>query len=151
MIQKLLASNPWGTLPASGDGSETFTTPFNNNSDNLIVKADQHLHLFSAGDLLTGRYFYAHGMQSFPLGMLYTGSSAPGYNTLTPTHINIVSLSYTSVPRSNLIFEIRGGYNRFLEQFMPQDTGLNPEDAYGLNTLPPDTSAPRSGVADHRS
>jgi hypothetical protein len=137
VIQSLLNSKPWGVLPATGDGNETFTTPFSNNSDNLIVKADQHLHLFSAGDLLTGRYFYSHGTQSFPLGMLYTGSSAPGYNTSTPTHVNLVSLSYTSVPRSNLIFEIRGGYNRFLQQFIPQDTGLNPNTAFGLNTLPP--------------
>jgi hypothetical protein len=139
VIQSLLDSKPWGTLPAVS-GNETFTTPFSNNSDNLIVKADQHLHLFSAGDLLTGRYFYSHGMQSFPLGMLYTGSSAPGFNTSTPTHVNLVSLSYTSVPRSNLIFEIRGGYNRFLEQFIPQDTGLNPNTKFGLDTLPPDSS-----------
>ncbi|HEY1985633.1 MAG TPA: carboxypeptidase regulatory-like domain-containing protein [Terracidiphilus sp.] len=135
VIQRLLASKPWGTLPATG-GDETFTTPFSNVSDNLIAKADQHLHWFSAGDLLTGRYFFSQGQQSFPLGMLYTGSSAPGFNTLTPTHVNIVSLSYTSVPRSNLVFEVRGGYNRFLQQFMPQDRGLNPNEAFGLNTLP---------------
>ena len=145
VIQSLLDSKPWGTLPASG-GSETFTTPFSNDSDNVIAKADQHLHLFSPGDLLTGRYFYSHGMQSFPLGMLYTGSSAPGYNTSTPTHVNIVSLSYTSVPKSNLIFEIRGGYNRFLQQFIPEDTGLNPNDAFGLNTLPPDFSTRDLGL-----
>jgi hypothetical protein len=141
VIQSLLASNPWGTLPAAGDGSETFTTPFLNNSDNVILKADQHLHWLSSGDLLTGRYYYSHGTQSFPLGMLYTGSSAPGYNTSTPTHVNIVSLSYVSVPRSNLIFELRGGYNRFLQQFLPQDGGLNPNTAFGLNTLPPDFTA----------
>jgi hypothetical protein len=141
VIQRLLNSKPWGALPATGDGNETFTTPFSNNSDNLIAKADEHLHLFSPEDLLTGRYFFSHGLQSFPLGMLYTGSSAPGYNTTTPTHVNIVSLSYTSVPRSNLIFELRGGYNRFLQQFIPQDTGLNPNTAYGLNTLAPGYTA----------
>jgi hypothetical protein len=140
VIQSLLNSKPWGALPTSG-GSETFTTPFSNNSDNVIAKIDQHLHIFSPGDLLTGRYFFSHGLQSFPLGMLYTGSSAPGFNTSTPTHVNIVSLSYTSVPRSDLIFEIRGGYNRFLQQFVPQDMGLNPNTAYGLNTLPPGFSS----------
>ena len=139
VIQSLLASNPWGTLPATG-GQETFTTPFINNSDNVIAKVDQHLHLFSPGDLFTGRYYYSHGSQSFPLGMLYTGSSAPGFNTSTPTHVNIASLSYTSIPRPNLIVEVRGGYNRFLQQFLPQDTGLNPNTAFGLNTLPPDFS-----------
>jgi hypothetical protein len=140
VINSLLKSNPWGTLPQTG-GNETFTTPFLNNSDNIIAKVDQHLKLFSPGDLLTGRYFFSHGTQSFPLGMLYTGSSAPGYNTSTPTHVNIVSLSYTSIPRSNLIFEVRGGYNRFLQQFLPQDSGLNPNSAFGLNTLPPNYSS----------
>ena len=146
VIKRLLDSSPWGTLPASGDGKETFTTPFSNNSDNIIVKVDQHLKLLSAGDLLTARYFYAHGMQSFPLGMLYTGSSAPGYNTLTPTHVNIISLSYTSIPKPNLIFEIRGGYNRFLQQFLPQDAGLNTATAFGLNTLPPGYSSRDLGL-----
>ena len=140
VIQSLLASKPWGTLPQSGE-SETFTTPFTNSSNNLIAKVDQHLHLFSPGDLLTGRYFFSRGTQSFPLGMLYTGSSAPGYNTFTPTHVNIVSLSYTSVPRSNLIVEVRGGYNRYLQQFLPQDNALNPNSAFGLNTLPPNFSS----------
>ena len=136
VIQKLLTAKPWGALPASGTGAETFTTPFHNDSDNLILKADKHAHLLSAGDLFTGRYFYSHGMQSFPLGMLYTGSSAPGFNTVTPTHVNIASLSYTTIPKPNLIVEIRGGYNRFLQQFLPQDGSLNPNAAYGLNTLP---------------
>jgi len=143
VIQKLLARNPWGVLPATGTGpvSETFTTPFLNNSDNVIFKLDQHMHLFSAGDLLTGRYFYSHGNQSFPLGMLNTGGGAPGSNTTTPTHVNIISLSYTSVPKSNVIVEVRGGYNRFLQQFLPQDINFNPQ-SIGLNTLPPgeDTS-----------
>jgi hypothetical protein len=146
VIQKLLNSNPWGALPQSGDSSETFTTPFVNNSDNMIAKVDKHVHIFSAGDLFTGRYFYSHGTQSFPLGMLYTGSSAPGYNTTTPTHVNIASLSYTSIPRPNLIFETRAGYNRFLQQFLPQDIGLNPNTAYGLNTLPANYSTRDLGL-----
>jgi len=152
VIAALLKSSPWGALPASNE-SETFTTPFSNNSDNIIAKVDQHLKLFSQGDLLTARYFYAHGMQSFPLGMLFTGSSAPGFNTSTPTHVNIVSLSYTSIPKSNLIFEIRGGYNRFLQQFLPQDIALNPDTAFGLDTLPPgysthDMGLPTIGIAN---
>jgi hypothetical protein len=138
VIQNLLARNPWGTLPLTGTGpaAETFTTPFHNVSDNAIFKLDQHMHLFSAGDLLTGRYFYSHGMQSFPLGMLNTGGGAPGSNTVTPTHVNIISLSYTTVPKSNVILEVRGGYNRFVQQFLPQDMKFNPM-SIGLDTLPP--------------
>lgn len=145
VIQNLLNAKPWGTLPTSG-GDETFTTPFHNDSDNVIAKVDQHLSLFSPADLLTARYFYSHGMQSFPLGMLYTGSSAPNFNTTTPTHVNIVSMSYTSVPRPNLIVEVRGGYNRFVQQFMPQDAGLNPNTVFGLNSLPPDFSSRELGL-----
>jgi hypothetical protein len=140
VISSLMAANPWGTLPATGDGNVTFTMPFLNNSDNVIAKVDQHLNLFSPGDLLTGRYFYAHGMQSFPLGMLNTGAAAPGTNTSTPTHVNIVSLSYTSIPKPNLIVELRVGFNRFVQQFLPEDIGLNPNTAYGLDTLPDDYS-----------
>ncbi len=146
VIQRLLSlrngQGPWGVLPLSGSGDETFTTPFQNNSDNLILKIDQHLHLFSQGDLLTARYFYSHGIQSFPLGMLNTGGSAPGYNTTTPTHVNIASLSYTSVPKSNVIVELRAGYNRFLQDFLPQDISFDPL-SIGLNTLPPGFSSSR--------
>ena len=125
-------------------GNETFTTPFSNNSDNLIVKVDQHLNLFSAGDLLTGRYFYSHGTQSFPLGMLYTGSSAPGYNTYTPTHVNIVSLSYTSVPRNE---PDRRNPRRLqpLPAAVPA-AGHRPSipTAIGLNTLPDPALEPQA-------
>ena len=145
VIAKILASNPWSTLPTSNE-NVTFSTPFRNVSDNAIIKADHHAKLFSPEDLITGRYFYSHGMQSFPLGMLNSGLSSPNYNTLTPTHVNIVSLSYTSVPRSNLIVEVRGGYNRFIQQFLPEDQGLNPEEAYGLYTLPPGANAHDLGL-----
>jgi len=146
VIQRLLAMNggkgPWGVLPLSGSGNETFTTPFSNDSNNLILKIDQHLHLLSPGDLLTARYFYSHGTQSFPLGMLNTGGSAPGYNTSTPTHSNIASLSYTSVPKSNVIVELRGGFNRYLQDFIPQDISFDPT-SIGLDTLPPGFIASR--------
>jgi hypothetical protein len=145
---------PWGTLPTLADTSidyapVLFTTPFSNNSDNLIVKMDQHLKIFSSSDLLTGRYFFAQGDQSFPLGMLNTGSSAPGYNTYTPTHVNIVSLSFTSAPKSNLVFEIRGGYNRFYQGFLPQDNAFNP-NSIGLNTLPPGYTSSDLGMPSIR-
>ncbi|HUO61015.1 MAG TPA: carboxypeptidase-like regulatory domain-containing protein [Candidatus Acidoferrales bacterium] len=146
--QILTKLHPWGkTLPTSSDPTVqfapvTYTTPFDNRIDSLIFKVDQHLHLFSDSDLLTGRYYYGNSDQSFPLGMLYTGSSAPGYNTSTPTHVNIVSLSYTSVPKTNLVVEVRGGYNRFLQDFYPQDIKFDPT-SIGLNTLPPGFTAAR--------
>lgn len=147
VIQNLLKRNPWGALPLSGSGSETFTTPFNNSSNNLIFKIDQHLHLLSSGDLLSGRYFFSRGTQSFPLGMLNTGASAPGFNTTTPTHVNLVSLSYTSVPRSNMIIELRGGYNRFLQDFFPEDVNSFDPRSIGLDTLPSSTIEPATDLS----
>ena len=134
VVQNILNRNPWGTLPASNE-NVTFTIPFMNNSDNGIVKLDQHLKWLSSGDLLTGRYFYAHGNQNFPLNMLYSVAGAPSANVVTPTHVNIASLSYTSVPQSNVVIELRGGYNRFLQFFLPQDSGFNPS-SIGLDTIP---------------
>jgi hypothetical protein len=140
VIQNLLNRNPWGTLPvgdAAGDpASVTYSTKFLNNSDNIIAKLDQHLHLLSDGDLFTARYYYGHGIQHFPLGMLNTGAGAPNTDTVTPTHVNIASVSYTTVPKSNVVIELRGGYNRFLQQFLPQDMSFDPT-SIGLDTLPP--------------
>ena len=79
--------------------------------------------------------------------MLATGSSAPGFNTYTPTHVNILSLSYTTVPRNDLIIEIRGGYNRFLQDFLPQDRAFNPQ-TIGLDTLPDSTLEPKADLKD---
>jgi hypothetical protein len=159
VIQNLLNRSPWGTLPAgdaAGDpASVTYTTKFRNDNDNVIVKLDQHLHALSDGDLFTGRYYYGHGIQRFPLGMLNTGAGAPNTNTVTPTHVNIASLSYTTVPKPNVVIELRGGYNRFLQQFLPQDMSFDPT-TIGLNTLPPghnkhDLGLPTISISDTNS
>jgi len=145
VIQKLLALNPWGPLPASGSGSEQFITPFNNRVDSFIGKIDNHLHLFSDSDLLTGRYFFGDSDQSFPLGLVGGGGAAPGYNTYTPTRVNVLSLSYTTMPKSNVIVEVRGGYLRFNESFLAQDRSFNPS-SIGLNTLPVGATANDYGL-----
>src|SRR5512140_2042410 len=134
VVQNLLDKKPWGTLPASGSGSVNFITPFNNRVDSFIGKIDEHLHLFSDSDLLTGRYFFGNSDQSFPLGLVGGGGSAPGFNTYTPTRVNVLSLSYTTIPKSNLIIELRGGYLRFNESFLAQDRSFDPR-TIGLNTL----------------
>jgi Carboxypeptidase regulatory-like domain/TonB dependent receptor len=134
VIQKILDLKPWGTLPVSGTGEVQFITPFTNRVDSFIGKIDEHLHLFSDSDLLTGRYFFGDSDQSFPLGLIGGGGSAPGYNTYTPTRVNVLSLSYTTIPKSNLIVEVRGGYLRFNESFLAQDRSFDP-GTIGLNTL----------------
>src|SRR4051794_38784926 len=136
VIINLLALNPWGTLPAVGNGtagptgSATVNTsvPFFNDANTYIAKIDQHL----GQDLLTGRYLYGHSDQSFPFGLV-GGGVTPGYNTTTPTTVNLVSLSYTHIVTPKLLAELRFGFNRFTESFHPEDNNFDPA-SIGLNT-----------------
>ncbi len=129
VIAKLLARNPWGVpLPAgdsrqrdSGNSSRPPITP-SISLDSVIAKIDHHV---GEKDLLTGRYFFGRSSQNFPLG-LQQGAVGPGYNTIVPTHVQVVSLSYTHVISNDLLVEVRGGWNRFFETFTPQDASFNP-------------------------
>ena len=134
VIANLLAANPWGPLPAVGDfgGPEAATqntsVPFFNDANTFIGKIDQHI----GQDLLTGRYLYGHSDQSFPFGLV-GGGVTPGYNTTTPTTVNLVSLSYTHIVTPKLLAELRFGFNRFTESFHPEDKTFDPTSV-GLNT-----------------
>ena len=138
VIAQLLARNPWGIpFPALGDtGADNATTqvtdPFNNRVDSLIFKIDQRFGHGEGSDLLTARYFYGDSDQSFPLA-LGGGTTVPGFNTTTPTRVQVLSLSYTHLLSPKMLLEVRGGWNRFAEGFFPQDQKFNPA-SIGLNT-----------------
>ncbi len=132
VIAQLLARHPWPTANQAPDvnGNNLQTSDrATNRVDSLITKIDQHV---GANDLLTGRYYFGNSDQSFPLALV-GGGILPGFNTVTPTTVNIASLSYTHVFDPNLLMEIRGGYNRFDEKFFPEDQTFNPS-SIGLNT-----------------
>jgi hypothetical protein len=94
----------------------------------MIAKID---HRFSENDLLTGRYYFGDSDQSFPLALV-GGGILPGFNTVTPTRVNIISLSHTHIFNPRLLTEIRFGYNRFHETFGPEDSTFDPS-SIGLN------------------
>jgi len=155
VIAKLLARDPWSIpLPAGTDAvtpaTVQVTDPFRNRVDSMIVKLDQHLR---GGDLLTGRYFFGDSDQSFPLG-LGGGTTVPGYNSTTPTRVQVVSLSYTHVWSPKLIMETRGGWVRFAEGFFPQDSNFDPS-TIGMNTgvtgRPVDYGLPQIAFSDGTS
>jgi len=134
IIQNILNTNPWGVLPATGNNTDgTFTeevnAPATNRLDSLITKIDQHI---GRDDLLTGRYYFGDSSQSAPLAIA-GGNVLPGFNTVVPTRVQVVSLSYTHVISPRLLAEFRGGWNRFAETFSAQDIKNNPADL-GLNT-----------------
>ena len=134
IIQNILNTNPWGVLPATGnniDGTSTVevNAPATNRLDSMIAKIDEHLH---HDDLLTGRYYFGDSSQSAPLAIV-GGNVLPGYNTVVPTRVQVVSLSYTHVISPRLLAEFRGGWNRFAESFSAQDVKTDPA-SLGLNT-----------------
>ena len=136
VIARLLARNPWPTpnrpLPLfddSGAPNLFVTTRALNDVDSLIGKID---HSFNEQNQLTGRYFYGNSDQSFPLAIL-AGNVLPGYNTVTPTTVNLISLSYLKIFSNTKVNEVRFGYNRFDEGFFPEDQDFDPR-SIGLNT-----------------
>ena len=150
VITALLARNPWPTPNRPDplwDGSSTYdtgcrvddsgatvdnlasSTPFKNRVDSLIAKID---HNFNTNNLLTGRYYFGDSDQSFPFAQL-AGGLLPGFNTVTPTRVQLVSLSWVKVVNANQVNEARLGWNRFAEGFFPEDHSFDPS-SIGLNT-----------------
>ncbi len=142
----VLARNPWpspnipgatanldGTCnapnaSAPADNLAT-STRFDNNIDSFIAKIDYNPN---PSNMITGRYYYGNSNQSFPFAQL-AGGLLPGFNTTTPTRVQLVSLSYVKVVNSSQVNEARLGWNRFAEGFFPEDNTFNPA-SIGLDT-----------------
>ncbi|HXL79261.1 MAG TPA: carboxypeptidase-like regulatory domain-containing protein, partial [Pyrinomonadaceae bacterium] len=129
VIARLLARNPWPApnrpLPLfdnTGAPNLFVTTRALNDVDSFIGKID---HSFNKNTQLTGRYFYGTSNQSFPLAIL-AGNVLPGYNTVTPTKVHLLSLSYLKIMSPTVVNEVRFGYNRFKEGFFPEDRAFDP-------------------------
>jgi hypothetical protein len=148
VIAALLAKNPWpapnlgGSCLSNGSDGQTpvtnnvsLATPFSNRVDSAIVKID---HNINANNLLTGRYYIGDSLQSFPLALV-GGGLLPGYNTSTPTRVQLVSISYVSTITPSVVSEARLGWNRFAEGFFPQDRSFDPT-SIGLDTIGPGTA-----------
>ncbi len=130
VIKNLLGLHPW-PAPNLGSGAcpnLALSTLFNNRVDSMIAKVD---HNFNANNMLTGRYYFGDSDQSFPFAQL-AGGLLPGFNTITPTRVQLVSISYVKV-RGNALNEARLGWNRFAEGFFPEDDHFNPS-SINLNT-----------------
>src|SRR5207245_1720312 len=140
VITNLLAKNAWPKPHLSGScigntvepvmpDNISLATPFSNRVDSAIVKID---HNFSKDNLRTGRYYFGDSEQSYPLALV-GGGLVPGFNTFTPTRVQLISISYVAVFSPNVVYEARVGWIRFAEGFFPQDRGFDPS-TIGLNT-----------------
>jgi outer membrane receptor protein involved in Fe transport len=136
VAQALLANWPAPNIPGAASDLAGCTTPnlstatrFSNRVDSVIAKLD---HNINANNLLTGRYYFGDSDQSFPFAQLAAGL-LPGFNTVTPTRVQLVSLSYVKVVNTSQVNEARLGWNRYSQGFFPQDRSLDPS-SIGLDT-----------------
>jgi hypothetical protein len=118
------------TDPNFASTNTTLATPFSNRVDSAIAKID---HTFNANNLLTGRYYFGDSLQSFPLA-LSGGGLVGGYNTVTPTRVQLISLSYVRNFSIAVLNEARLGWNRFAEGFFPEDRKFDPSSIH-LDTV----------------
>jgi Carboxypeptidase regulatory-like domain/TonB dependent receptor/TonB-dependent Receptor Plug Domain len=130
--------DPW-PLPNLGGNQASVIAPSYNKLTSLIAKVD---HNINQNNILTGRYYFGDSVQSFPLA-LTGGGVLPGFNTYTPTRVQLVSISYVSVLSPTKVNEARFGWNRFAEGFFPEDQAFQPSSV-GLcaaTTVPDCTGA----------
>lgn len=130
VIKALLQRNPWpaaninlGAPLFDSNPNASVTTRATNDVDSFIGKID---HNFNERNLVTGRYYFGNSDQSFPLALL-AGNLLPGYNTVTPTRVNLISVSYLRVLSPTKVNEARFGFNRFTESFFPEDRSFDPK------------------------
>src|SRR5579872_2593188 len=129
VIASLIARHPWPApnlsrgIPLQTTGTASVVSPSFNDLTSFIAKIDQN---FNPSNILTGRYFFGGSVQSFPLALTASGGQLPGFNTYTPTRVQLVSLSYTHTIGANMVNELRYGWNRFAEGFFPQDQNFHP-------------------------
>jgi Carboxypeptidase regulatory-like domain/TonB dependent receptor-like, beta-barrel len=144
VIEKLLARHPWPAPNLSNPGGvsnagvASVVSPSYNDLTSFIAKIDQN---FNANNILTGRYFFGDSIQSFPLALAAGGGQLPGFNTFTPTRVQLASLSYVHTFGVNKVNELRYGWNRFAEGFFPADQDFHPS-SIGLCAATSTTVAP---------
>jgi len=153
VIAALIAQhNPWPAPNRPGFHSNdtgcpsgpnaSLISPSYNNLTSAIAKID---HNFNANNLLSGRYFIGDSSQSFPLALTASGGQLPGFNTVTPTRVQLVALSYVHAFGPTQVNEVRYGWNRFAEGFFPQDAAFDPSSIGLCNTSDP-SSCHSSGL-----
>jgi hypothetical protein len=143
----------FGTASAPGTGEDlgcpvgpdaSLITPSSNNLSSVIAKID---HNFNPSNNLTGRYFFGDSTQAFPLALTGSGGQLPGFNTVTPTRVQLVSLSYVHT-MGRAVNEVRYGWNRFAEGFFPQDDSFHPSS---INLCAASLTSDCSGSGVHDS
>ena len=117
-----LPNLPLNTNCPSDALAASVVAPSYNKLTSLIAKADYNIN---QNNIVTGRYYFGDSVQSFPLA-LTGGGILPGFNTYTPTRVQLVSISWVSILSPTKVNEARFGWNRFAEGFFPEDQSFEP-------------------------
>ena len=121
----------------------TAIAPSFNNLSSFIAKID---HNFNQNNNISGRYFFGDSTQQFPLALNASGGQLPGFDTVTPTRVQLVSISLVTVVSPTKVNELRYGWNRFAEGFFPQDASFNPNSIGFCNTTVTSGTCNSSGM-----
>ncbi len=142
-INKLLAFFP---TPATVDpnslvGSAPTSVRDSNDLDSFLAKVD---HQLASNEQLSGRYVISTSQQDYPLGSVGgfgSGSRLQQFEQISPTRVQVVSVSLLSTPSPTRVNEVRFGYSRYRTAFNSADASLSPssiglDTGTGINGLP---------------
>jgi len=132
-----VTANPPGSKIVPGQAASIF--PLNNSpvlypnltdtnqSDNGLAKIDYHLN-----DHNTINFYYFIGENN---GTWADGANeiAPNWQSLLHVRSQLFNGSWTYVPNSSWVNQLRGGYGRFTQSYLSADH-TTPASAYGINT-----------------
>jgi hypothetical protein len=140
-----ITSNDSGCFNSAGQSTPDYTAvaPSLNNLSSVIGKID---HSFSPKDNISGRYFFGDSTQQFPLALNATGGQLPGFDTVTPTRVQLVSISNVTIISPTKVNEIRFGWNRFAEGFLPEDHNFDPSSIGLCNVTTDSPNCTSSGL-----
>jgi hypothetical protein len=140
-----VTSSDQGCFNASGGFAPDYTAiaPSFNNLSSFIAKVD---HNFNQNNNISGRYFFGDSTQQFPLALNASGGQLPGFDTVTPTRVQLVSISLVTVVSPTKVNDLRYGWNRFAEGFFPQDQNFNPNSIGFCNTTVTSGTCNSSGL-----
>jgi hypothetical protein len=132
---------PSSVDPSSLVGSAPSSVRDMNDLDSFLVKLD---HQISPAEQVSGRYVISTSQQDYPLGSVGgfgSGSRLQQFEQVSPTRVQVVSLSLLSTPSATKVNEVRFGYSRYRTSFNSADANLDSasiglDTGTGINGLP---------------
>jgi hypothetical protein len=136
--QALLKYFPFNSSTTPGGISQVVALPNTDSLNSFLFKID---HKLNNKNQLSGRYVFADSLQSAPAsGYQFAPPSSAGpadmFNTIAPTRVQMVGVTWTYNVAANKIFDTRFNWTRY-SQILAVNNHVNPA-SLGLDTGPLD-------------